>query len=103
MVTTELIDTKKNKKNWVTSYNCMHIIQLSYLINLFFIWHGVLQVTNLSSVLLSTWTMNWLNFELSHQKEEEEDEEVIKHRPKGGVLVHGAWAGEAIRIVGSTS
>jgi hypothetical protein len=34
MVTTELIDTKKNKKNWVTSYNCMHIIQLSYLISL---------------------------------------------------------------------
>ncbi len=63
MVTTELIDTKKN---WATSYNCMHIIQLSYLINLFSF--GMVcfeEPICLSSVLLSTWKMNWLNFELS--------------------------------------
>lgn len=37
------------------------------------------------------------------QEGEEEEEEVIKQRPQGGVLVHGAWAGEAIRIVVTTT
>jgi hypothetical protein len=33
----------------------------------------------------------------------EEEEEVIKQRPQGGVLADEAWAGEAIRIVVTTA
>lgn len=32
----------------------------------------------------------------------EEEEAVIKQRLQGGVLVHGVWAGEAIRMVVTT-
>ena len=38
-----------------------------------------------------------------HQEGVEEEEEVIKQRPQGGVLADEAWAGEATRIVVTTA
>ena len=75
---------------------------------LFSLWHGVFGVAIIRLFCCCCSVEMTLNLCIltsilnCHNQDVGEEDEVTKQRLQGGVLVHGVWAGEAIRMVVTT-